>query len=115
MLENGEIKKIGTFEQLKNDQGLFADFIKDYSNSAQMKQFEVEKETQEIEEIEETSVQSDLLRKASSVKDSKKPKVGEKIISKEKIESGTVRVLKQNIFYILTLILNTKGKTIRDS
>ena len=102
MLENGEIKQIGTYEQLKNDLGLFAEFIKDYSNSVQMKEEEIEIETEEEETSEiETSVQlieeislekaeSVLLRKASSVKDSKKPKAGEKIIEKEKIESGTV-------------------------
>ncbi len=45
MIENGEIAQIGTYEQLKNDDGIFADFIKNYLNKNQI--LELENQIQE--------------------------------------------------------------------
>ena len=36
MIENGEIIQAGTYEQLKNDNGVFADFISNYLSKAQV-------------------------------------------------------------------------------
>ena len=36
MIENGEIVQIGTYEHLKNDEGIFADFIKNYLDKNQL-------------------------------------------------------------------------------
>ena len=36
MIENGEIVQTGTYEQLKNDEGIFADFISNYLSKAQV-------------------------------------------------------------------------------
>jgi ABC-type transport system involved in cytochrome bd biosynthesis fused ATPase/permease subunit len=40
MIENGEIVQIGTYEQLKNDKGIFADFIKNYLEKNQILELE---------------------------------------------------------------------------
>jgi len=107
LLEHGQIVEKGSYEQLKNKNAAFTDFIRLYLQSQDAnKNNQQENNDENIEEIPEKKVvmnQSiDLLARQQSNKsklgggDAKKTaaveKAGEKIIVKERIESGEVKL-----------------------
>ncbi len=104
LLENGQIVEKGTYEQLKNKNGAFTDFIRLYLQSQ-----DFNKNNQQInEELGEktpeqkrpaTGQSIDILARQQSNKSKVEAsvekvveKAGEKIIVKEKIESGEVKL-----------------------
>ncbi len=101
MIDNGNIVENGTYNDLKDKNGIFTEFMKAYlesneSNQEFIKNITPDTETNSFNKqmsiISEKSVklerESSILSKQNSTK---KEKVGEKIIEKEKIESGNVK------------------------
>jgi ABC-type multidrug transport system fused ATPase/permease subunit len=93
MIDNGEIVQIGTYDNLKNENtGYFSDFIKNYLNKANSNS---ENETIEIDlndEDDDNDLEPVELKKTISVRRSSSKKPNEKIIEKEKVESGSVKL-----------------------
>jgi len=116
MIDNGEIVQIGTYESLKNENsGYFSDFIKNHLNKTQLIENSepviIEETTQQQIQTEEEIIQPDL-KKVNSIKVDKS-----KLIEKEKVESGSVKLsivfeyLKAcriwlNLIFILLCILS---------
>jgi len=117
MLEKGEIVEKGSYEQLKNKQGAFAEFIKLYLLSQEHHQQEPSSADDNLDSKQQTPqvpIRKESI-KASKTSDPSENKIkkveekaGEKIIVKEKIESGKVKLsVLQTYFkacgYLLTV------------
>ncbi len=91
MIDNGEIVQIGTYDSLKNENsGYFSDFIKNHLNKTNSNS---ENETIEIDlNDEDDKLKPVELKKTISVRRSSSKKPNEKIIEKEKVESGSVKL-----------------------
>ena len=102
LIENGQIMEKGTYDELKNGGAAFSDFIK---NSMEAPQEEKKEESNNIKNPTDLKAPSDQVspnkpENVPNIESSKLPdkaktiepekKTGEKIIVKEKIESGKV-------------------------
>ena len=97
MLDNGQIIETGTYEQLMNENGSFCMFMRSYLELNQANRSYGRAENSEKPAIIGSKTEKDIKRQTSKpaeeIKDSsvkKKTKAGEKIIEKEKIQSGRV-------------------------
>ncbi|CAF0941211.1 unnamed protein product [Brachionus calyciflorus] len=82
MLEKGSIKEIGSYDQLIKNNSAFKEFLGEFMRNQQAK-----KQTTESEE----NIELKNNKKIEGKKNLDKEKVGEKIIVKEKVETGQVK------------------------
>lgn len=101
MIEDGAIVQIGSYDELKaNENAPFAKFIKNYLISHEKKELEKEElDASSLSEKDGGDAVKSPLKSQKSVDaksppkpDPEKPKLGEKITVKEKIESGNVKL-----------------------
>jgi hypothetical protein len=101
MLENGCIVETGSYDVLKDQNGVFTDFIRTYLESKEWKS-DIENEDEEISPESSKKVLTKQISVVSSKLESKvdkEEKPGEKIIQKERIESGTVYIYFSFAYY----------------
>ena len=97
MIDNGSIVEKGAYIELKDKNGYFTEFMKSYLESNEANQEFIKNmnpvglETQ-VSKISEKSVKLDRTGSVTSKTSTANEKAGEKIIVKEKIESGNVKI-----------------------
>ena len=88
MIENGEIVEIGAYDELKTKSGSFSNFIKNYLQ--EMKPSNNEASEDSDTNKKKTKPSLDIETNDSETEEDTK-KSGEKLILKEKIETGCVK------------------------
>ncbi|CAF0716991.1 unnamed protein product, partial [Brachionus calyciflorus] len=99
MLENGSIVQIGDYQELQSKPGKFLEFLKSFLDIKEASQDYIKNFSENNEKVEdskqiETNVDQ-VVSKRIEKTFGKKEKLGEKLIEKEKIQSGNVKL---NVF-----------------
>ena len=97
MIQSGQIVQLETYENLKNKDGVFSNFIKLYLHNRDANKFEeeaVEGETTQLvpnsDKVKSPKIKQQEAATSAVVGDKKQEKAGEKIVVKEKVETGKV-------------------------
>ena len=97
MIQSGQIVQFETYENLKNKDGVFSNFIKLYLHNRDANKVEeeaIEEEpTQTVpnsNNIKSPKIKEQEAATSSLVGEKKQEKAGEKIVVKEKVETGQV-------------------------
>nr|QNH67882.1 ATP-binding cassette transporter subfamily C member 1 X7 [Brachionus rotundiformis] len=94
MFENGSIVEMGTFSDLQTRKGKFVDFLKSFNDIKEASQdyiklFDSTDKKNEPMQSKDTSINNSPKKEEN---ENNLPKIGEKLIEKEKIQSGNVKI-----------------------
>nr|APD26530.1 ATP-binding cassette transporter subfamily C member 1 X7 protein [Brachionus koreanus] len=92
MFENGSIVEMTTFEHLKSKKGKIIDFLKSFNDIKETNQEFIKSFDSLDEKSDQVKTAETNVEKLKKKNENNETKIGEKLIEKEKIQSGNVKI-----------------------